>query len=105
MLMIWPWESFFSHRIHVVYAISYMPLCNGLIYTALTIGVYLLNVEDTVYGRVYTIHVDGTDRLYQTSKNNDQPALLNFRDERKLQLHGYSSLKSVTGTNVFPKIA
>jgi hypothetical protein len=32
----------------------------------------------------------------ETSKNNNQPALLNFREERKFRLHGDQSLQSVS---------
>ena len=69
MVMLWPWESFFRHRIHVVYAISYMPICNGLLIIALTDRVYHLNIENTLALRAYTLHEDGTDRLYRNIGN------------------------------------
>ena len=64
--MLWPWEYFFRHRIHGVHTIACTPVCNGLLYIAVTNLTYHLHLEDTVPCKVYTLHGDVTDRQYRS---------------------------------------
>jgi len=48
-----------------VHTITYMPVCNGLLYIALANRACHLNLEDTVSGTVYTVHGDATDTQYR----------------------------------------